>query len=118
MIENNLKVAITHMVDILKPEPLKKKVENDLELSKVSVKNDWRGLYKYIVKQAVAYESFFPARLERSRDKAKSLRSSDRTSSNANSRISSLQGGSLRREVRAIIGALKGVKNPQLIHLG
>lgn len=64
LIENNPKVAIGHLVSILKPKPLKIKVENDLHLSEVYLQKAWRGFYQYIIEEAVSCEPFFPLALK------------------------------------------------------
>lgn len=55
----------------MKAGAVEKKVENDYELPKVSLKKSWRGFYKHILEQVVACESFFLDRPEQSLDKEK-----------------------------------------------
>lgn len=54
LIENNPKVAISHICKLLRLEDLKNNVENDLELGHKSLRKDWRKLYKHFTEKAVA----------------------------------------------------------------
>ena len=46
LIEEKPKVTISHLIILLKPEPLRVKIENDLQFSKRELRKDWKGFYK------------------------------------------------------------------------
>ena len=62
ILEENPKVAVEQLCDLLKPDALRTKVTNDLQLSKRELRKDWKKFYKYVVKQAVFCEAFVPAK--------------------------------------------------------
>ena len=61
LLTNNPKIAVGHIVEVLRPSELKIKVESDLSLSKKSLKKDWKGFFKYVVEQTTACEIFVSA---------------------------------------------------------
>lgn len=56
------KISIDHVCDLLKPNALKLKIENDLQLSRRDLRKDWRSFYRYVVEQALVCEYFVPPR--------------------------------------------------------
>ena len=62
LLTENPKVAVAHICDLLKPEALKVKIENDLQLSHQDLRKNWKAFYQYVVKQAIFCDSFVPIR--------------------------------------------------------
>ena len=61
LIKDNPKVAVNHIVELLKPVQLKTKVQNDIKLGKTSLRKNWKEFFKYVVEQTIACEAFVPA---------------------------------------------------------
>ena len=86
LIEKNPKMDIKHICMLLKPDRLQKKVESDLQLSKYELRKDWKGFFKYALKEAEVCERYFPLNQYSSSSSKSSISSTGSSSSSGRSR--------------------------------
>ena len=55
LVEDNTKMAVGHITDALKPSALKRRVLDDLTFGHVSLKKDFLGFMKHVIKRAELY---------------------------------------------------------------
>jgi len=58
LIDSNPKLAISHIVSLLKPTALKETIENDLALGKHDMRKQWLPFFRHLVKSAVDFDRY------------------------------------------------------------